>query len=209
MLDSLVDLISDAWWTYPFLALFALLDSVIPIIPSETAVITAGVAAAAGSLNLPLIIIVAAIGAVFGDNIAYAIGKYARPWIERRFSGPKATARLAWARRQLHERGVGLVVIARFIPGGRTAVTVTAGTIQMPHGRFILATVIAGVIWATYAALLGFYGGTQFEDSPTKALLLAFALAAAVTLLTEGIRWAIRRRAKTPPARGREQAGRQ
>ena len=79
MLDSLVDLISDAWWTYPFLALFALLDSVIPIIPSETAVITAGVVAAAGSLNLPLIIIVAAIGAVFGDNIAYAIGKYARP----------------------------------------------------------------------------------------------------------------------------------
>jgi membrane-associated protein len=196
MLDSLVDLISDAWWTYPFLFLFALLDSVIPIIPSETAVITAGVAAAAGSLNLPIIIVAAAIGAVCGDNIAYAVGKYARPWIERRFSGPKAVARLAWARRLLHSRGVGLVVIARFIPGGRTAVTITAGTIQMPHGRFLAATIIAGVIWATYAALLGFYGGTQFQDSPTKALLLAFALATAVTLLIEGVRWLLKRRTK-------------
>jgi len=49
MLDSLIDLISDAWWTYPFLFAFALLDSVIPIIPSETAVIAAGLTIAPGA----------------------------------------------------------------------------------------------------------------------------------------------------------------
>ena len=184
MLDSLLDLISDAWWTYPFLFLFALLDSVIPLVPSETAVITAGVGAATGNLILVLVIVVAAIGAVCGDNIAYEIGKRAEPWINRRFSGPKAAARLAWARHLLHTRGAGLIVIARFIPGGRTAITITAGTTQMPRGRFVAATIVAGVIWATYAALLGYYGGTRFEDSPTKALLLAFALATAVLLLT-------------------------
>src|SRR5262249_14102110 len=108
MLDSLVSLISDAWWTYPFLFLFALLDSVIPLIPSETAVITAGVGAATGNLILVLVIVVAAVGAVCGDNIAYEIGKRAQPWIDRRFSGPKAAARLAWARRLLHTRGAGL-----------------------------------------------------------------------------------------------------
>ena len=210
MLDSLVDLISDAWWTYPFLFLFALLDSVIPLVPSETAVITAGVGAATGDLLLPLIIVVAAVGAVCGDNIAYEIGKRARPWLDRHFSGPKAAERLAWARRQLHTRGVGLVVIARFIPGGRTAVTLTAGTMEMPRGRFVAATVAAGLIWATYAALLGFYGGTRFEDSPTKALLLAFALATAVLVLTEGVRWLIRRRSRSKSiADDREQAARQ
>ena len=59
MLDSLIDLISDAWWTYPFLFLFALLDSIIPIVPSETAVIAAGVVAGSGGLSLPAVILVA------------------------------------------------------------------------------------------------------------------------------------------------------
>jgi membrane-associated protein len=197
MLDFLVDFISDEWWTYPFLALFALLDSIVPIVPSETAVITAGVAAASDRLNLLGIIAVAAAGAVVGDNIAYLIGRRAKPWVERRFSGPKATERLAWARRQLHARGTGLIVVARFIPGGRTAVTVTSGMTAMPHGKFFLATVVAGLIWGTYAALLGFYGGKQFEDEPTKALLLAFGIAVTVLALTEVARYLIRRRSRT------------
>jgi membrane-associated protein len=205
VLDSLVDLISDAWWTYPFLFLFALFDAVIPIIPSETAVITASVASATtGRLNIWLIVVVAAIGAVVGDNIGYEVGKRARPWVERRFSGPKAKERLDWARRQLAERGVGLVIVARFIPGGRTAVTVTAGTTGMNHAKFFFATVISGVLWASYAAALGYFGGTQFEDSPTKALLLATAIALVVGGLTEGIRWLLRRRSAAK-ARTREQ----
>ena len=88
MLDSLIDLISDAWWTYPFLFLFALLDSIIPIVPSEK---TGGHrgrrGGRSGGLDLPAVILVAAAGAICGDNIADEIGKRARPWIERRFSG--------------------------------------------------------------------------------------------------------------------------
>src|SRR5262249_3362974 len=152
MLDFLVDVISDQWWTYPALFLFALLDSILPLVPSETAVITAGVAAASGDLNLGAVIAASAAGAVTGDNIAYEIGKAARPGVDRRFTSPKATARLAWARRQLQERGVGLIIVARFIPGGRTAVTLSAGMTGMNHGRFFFATLVAGLIWAGYAA---------------------------------------------------------
>jgi membrane protein DedA with SNARE-associated domain len=199
MLDSLIDLIADAWWTYPFLFLFALLDSVVPLIPSETAVITAGVASAStGHLKLALIIVVAAAGAIFGDNIAYELGKRARPWIERRFSGEKSQARLAWARGLLARRGTGLVVVARFIPGGRTAITLTAGMTGMHRGKFLFAVVLAGVIWATYAAFLGYFGGTQFEDEPTKALLLAAGIAGLVLGATEGIRWLVGRRRPQP-----------
>jgi membrane protein DedA with SNARE-associated domain len=61
--------------------------------------------------------------ALCGDNIAYEIGHRARPWIERRFSGPKATRRFEWAHDPLARRGVGLIIVARFIPGGRTVVT--------------------------------------------------------------------------------------
>ena len=176
MLDSLIDLISDAWWTYPFLFLFALLDSIIPIIPSETAVIAAGVA---GRQRRPQhrssSSLVAAAGAVCGDNIAYEIGKRARPWIERRFYGPKATQRLEWARDLLARRGVGLIIVARFVPGGRTAVTVTAGMTSMNRAKFVVATIVAGLIWATYAALLGYFGGKTFEDNHTLAFVVAFA----------------------------------
>jgi membrane-associated protein len=194
MLDSLIDLISDAWWTYPFLFLFALLDSIIPIIPSETAVIAAGVVAGSGSLSLPVIIIVAAAGAVCGDNIAYEIGKRARPWIERRFSGPKAARRFEWARDLLARRGVGLVIVARFIPGGRTAVTLTAGMTGMNRVKFVLASIVAGLLWATYAALLGYFGGRTFEDNHTLAFVVAFGAALSVTGLTELIRWRLRKR---------------
>jgi membrane-associated protein len=194
MLDSLINLISDAWWTYPFLFAFALLDSVIPIIPSETAVIAAGVAASASDLNVLGVIAVSAAGAVCGDNIAYEIGKRARPWVERRFSGPKAAKRLAWARDLLAKRGVGLVIVARFVPGGRTAVTVTAGMTSMNRAKFVAATVVAGVVWATYATLLGYFGGKTFEDNHTLAFVVAFAIALSVTALTELIRWRLRRR---------------
>ena len=194
MLDSLIDLISDAWWTYPFIFLFALLDSVIPIIPSETAVIAAGVVAGSGGLNLAVVILVAAAGAFCGDNIAYEIGHRARPWIERRFSGPKAQHRLEWAHDLLARRGVGLIIVARFIPGGRTAVTLTAGMTSMRRGKFVLATIVAGLLWATYAACLGYFGGKAFEDNHTMAFVVAFAAALSISGLTELVRWLLRRR---------------
>jgi membrane-associated protein len=194
MLDSLIDLISDAWWTYPFLFLFALLDSIIPLVPSETAVIAAGVVAGSGGLNIAVVIAVAATGAVCGDNIAYEIGKRARPWIERRFSSAKAARRLEWARELLARRGVGLIIVARFIPGGRTAVTLTAGMTAMNRFKFVAATIVAGVLWATYAALLGYFGGRTFEDNHTLAFVVAFAAALSITALTELVRWLLRRR---------------
>jgi membrane-associated protein len=194
MLDSLIDLISDAWWTYPFLFLFALLDSIIPLVPSETAVIAAGVVAGSGGLNIAVVIAVAATGAVCGDNIAYEIGKRARPWIERRFSSAKAARRLEWARELLARRGVGLIIVARFIPGGRTAVTLTAGMTAMNRFKFVAATIVAGVLWATYAALLGYFGGRTFEDNHTLAFVVAFAVALSITGLTELVRWLLRRR---------------
>ena len=194
MLDSLLDLISDAWWTYPFLFLFALLDSIIPLVPSETAVIAAGVVSSTGGLNVIVVILVAAAGAVCGDNIGYLIGRRAQPWVERRFSGPKAQRRLDWAATQLARRGTGLIIVARFIPGGRTVVTVTAGMTAMNHAKFFLATVVAGLIWGTYAAMLGYLGGQAFEDNHTLAFVIAFGAALAVSGLTELVRWAIHRR---------------
>jgi membrane-associated protein len=164
-------------------------------VPSETAVITAGVVASAGDLSLPIVVVLAAAGAFLGDNTAYLIGRRFGPRIEKRFfTSEKSRARTAWAERQLQERGGELIGVARFIPGGRTAVTLSAGTLGYPWRKFIFFDAIAASIWALYAALLGYFGGSAFEDAPWKGLVVALTVAFAVAGVVELVRWYQRRR---------------
>jgi membrane protein DedA with SNARE-associated domain len=182
-------------WAYAILFLFALLDVIVPAVPSETAVITAGVVASQGGLSLPLVILFSAAGAFAGDNLAYWLGhRYGRRINDRFFTSEKARGRIAWAHDQVQRRGGQLIVIARFIPAGRTAVTLSAGTLEDPYRKFVLYDVIAGLIWGSYAALLGYFGGHAFEKQPWKGLLLAFAIAFTVTGAVELARWFLRRR---------------
>jgi membrane-associated protein len=182
-------------WAYAILFVLAFLDALIPIVPSETSVITAGVVASAGDLSLPLVIVFAAAGAFGGDNTAYWIGHRFGTRVEKRFfNGEKARQRVAWAHRQIEERGGELIVIARFIPAGRTVVTLSSGTLGYPWRRFVLFDAIAASTWALYAALLGYLGGHAFEEQPWKGLLLAFAIALAVTGGVEAVRWYRKRR---------------
>jgi membrane-associated protein len=199
--DQFTELVSGAsGWAYGVVFLLAVLDAVIPVVPSETVVITAGVVAAGGDLSLPLIIVAAAGGAFAGDNTAYLLGhRYGPRARERFFRGAKAQKRIGWAEQQLGERGGELIVVARFIPGGRTAVTLSAGTLRFPWRRFALFDVVAALGWASYAALLGYFGGRTFEHAAWKGLLLALAIALAVAGGVELTRWYLRRRA----ARGR------
>jgi membrane-associated protein len=189
-------LVADAsGWAYAILFALALLDAIIPVVPSETSVITAGVVASQGDLNLMLVILFAAAGAIAGDNIAYFLGwRFGRRINDRFFSSETAKKRVAWAHRQVEERGGELIVVARFIPGGRTVVTLSAGTLEYPWRKFILFDSIAGFVWAAYAASLGYFGGKAFENAPWKGLLLAFAIALAVTGSVELVRWYLKRR---------------
>ena len=189
-------MVADAsGWAYAIVFLFAFLDALVPIVPSETAVITAGVVASQGDLNIMLVILFAATGAFAGDNTSYFLGnRYGRRINDRFFSSEKSQQRVEWAHRQVEERGGELIVIARFIPAGRTVVTLSAGTLGYPWRRFVVFDAIAASIWAVYAALLGYLGGHAFEEQPWKGLLLAFAIAFAVTGAVELVRWYQRRR---------------
>ena len=194
MLDSFTEYVSGAWWTYPFLFAISALDVVFPLVPSETSVITAGVLAGTGDLLLVLVIASAAAGAVLGDNVSYWIGRTLGDRMVARFFQGERRKRIDWAEKQIRERGPYLIVIGRFIPGGRTAVTLASGLLEMPWRKFIVWDVAAGVLWASYAGLLGYVGGRSFEDNPLKGLAIAFAIALLITGGTELYRWLRRRR---------------
>ena len=189
-LQSLIDLLTGSVWTYPILFGICVGDALIPAFPSETAVIVCGIQAARGQLSLELVIACAAAGAFIGDNLCYAAGRWlGTPAVERFFSGEVAQRRLDWARNFLQERGSYILIVARFIPGGRTATTFTAGLVRLRWlTRFVPYIFIAAIFWACYAALLGYFGGMVFKDRPILALLVAFGIAASVTAAVEGWR---------------------
>jgi len=188
--EAIVDAVSGSSWTYVLVFAIALLDAFFPLVPSETVAITAGVIAGAGDLRVGIVIVCAATGAFIGDNISFGIGHFfGKRTVDRFFSGEKAQKRLRWAETQLEERGNYIIVVARFIPGGRTATTFTAGYVQdFSWYRFLRYDAIAATIWGLYTVLLGYFGGKQFEEQPWKGLLFAFAVALAVAVGVEAVR---------------------
>lgn len=198
MFASLEDAVRDAGnWAYLIIFAIALLDAFIPVVPSETLVILGGVLASGDDpeLSLPFVILAGGLGALVGDNVSYSIGRFFSGRIERwAAKTEKRRARREWAGRQIEERGMLLIITARFIPGGRTIVTLTCGATHRAWPKFAAATVVAASIWATYAAMLGYIGGEALKDNHTLAFIIAFATALSVSGLIEYVRHRLRRR---------------
>jgi membrane-associated protein len=166
------------------------LDAVVPVLPSETVIVALGVATA-GSVDprIAILVALAAAGACAGDNLGYFLGWRFSPWVSRRFfSGEKGARRREWAEQALDRRGALLIVACRFIPGGRTAVTLTCGVTHFPRRTFLWATAFAGAIWATYAFFVGRLGGKAFQHKQWLSLVVALAGVSAVSVIVEVVR---------------------
>ncbi|MEV6374009.1 DedA family protein [Micromonospora musae] len=211
-MDGVLDLLRETItspWVYLILVGVTALDAFFPAVPSEAAVITAAVVSAGGGRpNIIAVVAAAAIGALVGDHISYAIGRgggarrLARlPERSRRRTGSE------WARRAVDRRGGVILTTARYIPGGRTAVTLTMGAVRYPRRSFLLFDAIAASTWAVYCGLLGYFGGLAFERDPIKGVIAGVGLAVAITLAIEAVRLirhrvaARRAAARRPPAR--------
>lgn len=187
--------VSTSQWFYVVIAAIAFLDSMVPIVPSETAVILGGIAAGQGHLNLIAVIACAAAGAALGDNTAYAVGEHYSDRIQAWYAKkPKRSKQLEWAKQQLLTRGGSLLVTARFIPGGRTVITVSSGITRQPRRRFVIFVILACILWASYGAILGFAAGEKFKDNHTKAFVIAFIAALAFSGLLEVVRHFLKKR---------------
>jgi membrane-associated protein len=163
---------------------FAALDVVFPVLPSEATVILAGVLAWQGRLSIVVVGLAAAAGAIAGDHLSYGLGR----WTDRggfRGSGSKVARLQAWAAQQLRTRGPTILLVARFVPGGRTASTFMSGRLRFPLVRFSAITCLAGPLWAAFGASLGYLGGTTFHDHTLLATGLGVAVGVTLAALAE------------------------
>ena len=205
MFDWLLDFVGGSSWAYVAIFAIVAIDAFFPLVPGETSVITGGILASNDELHISLVFLAGMAGAVAGDNFSYFLGRHFDPWAQRRlFKSDKSKERRRWACRQLAERGPVIIMVSRFIPGGRTAVTFSSGALEYPWRRFIAADLLAAALWSGFATSLGWFGGKSFEESLWKPLAIAAVAAVIVGILGElYVRLTSRRAAaRRPGARG-------
>jgi membrane-associated protein len=197
MFDWLTTVVSASPVTYLAVLAVAAVDVLCPIIPAETVLIASDVLAARGDLSLWFLIPAAAIGGFTGDNIVFFLGRrLGDPAARKLFKSKRAQARLDWAERAIGRHGAVLIVVARFLPGGRSGTTFAAGGLDMAWRRFATADAAAAIAWAVYASMLGYIGGASFQHSFWKPMLAALAVGAALGLIAEGYRRVQKRRGR-------------
>ena len=183
MFDALLEFVGGSAWAYAAIFAIVTVDAFFPLVPGETSVIAGAILAANDQLSVLLVFAAAMAGALAGDNISYLLGdRFGPPVQQRLFKTEKAARKLEWARRQLQERGPVIIVAARFVPGGRTAATFSAGALEYRWRTFILAAVVAAALWSGFTTALGWFGGNAYKDSLWKPLLIS----AGVALLAAG-----------------------
>jgi membrane protein DedA with SNARE-associated domain len=198
VIDTVFNTLSGAVtssWVYPLLFVIALLDGILPVLPAESLLITAGMYAANGPPNFFLVVALGAAGAFTGDHLAYLIGRSSGGRLGHWM--PPGTRRgnlLEWAGRTLAARGGLILVVARYIAGGRNAATMTMGAVGYPLRSFSFFDVIGTLSWAFVSTLIGYAGGVAFESHPVRGLLFSIGLVVTVTALVEGARHLRRRR---------------
>lgn len=197
MSHLVTQLVSGSPWTYAIVFAVVAVDALLPFVQAEAVVITAAVLAAQGDLVIWLIVLVAALGGFVGDNGSYLLGRrFGCRLVDRFFAEGRRKERLGQARRGVQQQGGLLIVVARFLPIGRTLTTLAAGTLELPWRRFAVADAIAASLWAVYASMLGYAGGASFEHSLWKPLALALGIAALLGLAVEAYRRVQKRRGR-------------
>ena len=161
---------------YPVLFGGVLLGSVVPVVPTGAVVgAAAAVALTTDHLSLPLVVLVAALGAFAGDVITFSICRFGGPSAVRWVARGQHADRIDEVRDQFRRHGWQIIVVGRLLPAGRIPVLLAAGALAYPWRRLVPASLAAAFLWAVAYALLGVLSGGIF-DSPLLATLLATLL---------------------------------
>jgi membrane protein DedA with SNARE-associated domain len=146
---------------YPLLFLVVMAESGGVPVPGETGLIAAGVLASKGTLQIEVVIAIAAAAAIVGDNIGYLIGRRGGRWLLER-PGRYHAQRLATLENGevfFARHGPKAVFFGRFILGLRIWASWLAGATHMRWRSFFLWNALGGICWATGIGLLAYFVG--------------------------------------------------
>ena len=150
-------------WVYAFLFLIVFLETgvvVTPFLPGDSLLFVAGTIAAAGELNVHVLVILLAVAAIAGDSLNYAIGRYIGPRVFR-FEDSRFFKRAYVDRTHafFERHGGKAIIIARFVPIIRTYAPFVAGIGAMDYRRFLMFNVTGAVLWVVLLTYAGFFFG--------------------------------------------------
>lgn len=172
---------------YVVVPALVLVESGIPLgflLPGDTVLFGAGLLAgdAGTGVRVEVVVLLVTVAAVIGETIGYASGaRLGRPWLERRVSSGRVSARhVARADRFFARWGWWAVVIARWVPWARTFVPILAGSSGMPVARFATANVVGALTWAAGLVLVGYAAAGDPRLRLVAGLVAGCAVAASV-----------------------------
>lgn len=186
-------------WMFPLLSAMIAVDAPIPMLPSETLLMSASALAFSEHkvLTVLALFLAALIGSAAGDLVTYGLGRSSHRVLSR--SVDAGCALSEWVRRHLHLRPGLALIGARFMPGGRLVSTAAAGRYGLPLRRFLPWSVASSAAWSCYMLLIGLMLGPLTGGNPLLSLLAGMAMA---VLTAGGFGLARRISARRRPVRG-------
>jgi membrane protein DedA with SNARE-associated domain len=150
---------------YPAVFLLIAIETIGIPVPGETALIVAAVAAGRGRLNIEAVIALAAVAAIMGDNIGFALGRtFGRKVLLA--PGPLFNHRrrlIAVGEPFFDRHGPKAVFLGRWLSGLRITAAWLAGAHRMSWPTFLFWNALGGIAWATSVGLLAYWLGKKAE----------------------------------------------
>ena len=147
---------------YPGLALIIFLETgaLVFFLPGDSLLVTAGLFAAKGDLNVVWLNLLLIPMAIIGDALSYFIGARSGPALFNKPDAKLLKPKYMQAAKEFYEKHGGkAIIIARFMPIVRTFVPVVAGAAKMPYKRFATFNIAGGVSWVASMTLIGYFIG--------------------------------------------------
>ena len=154
-------------------------------LPGDSLLVVSGLFAAAGKLNVALVMLAFFLGSVIGDSTGYWTGRVmGKTLFNRESSRIFKPSRVEKARTFFEKYGVKTVILARFIPIVRTFAPLVVGATGMSYSRFLPFSIIGGLLWIPSMVLAGYFlGGVieralniKLEDHIEKVVIVVVAL---------------------------------
>ncbi|WP_019919348.1 DedA family protein [Methyloversatilis discipulorum] len=178
-------------WVYAILFAIVFCETglvVTPFLPGDSLLFVAGALAAAGGMQIGLLIVLLVMAAVLGDAVNYAVGAWFGPkvfrWENSRFFNRSAFDR---THAFYEKHGGKTVIIARFMPLIRTFAPFVAGVARMRYARFAMFNVSGALLWVVSLTLAGYwFGNLPWVKQNLTLVILAII---AISLAPVAVAW--------------------